>query len=100
MVLTGDLAGAGFTLRSSSASEMRSSSHQGDAAPHSDAVWNDEERDGGVHVHSEAVTNSSSDLLSSAEDLDDDLMLEYHSWNANRLSLHVVYLQFAFYLLW
>lgn len=66
----------------SSESEVGSISHHGEMAPPSDAVWKEEDLEGGVHVHSEAVTNSSSDLLS----LDvfgvfccAGLRLEYHS---------------------
>lgn len=64
-----------------SESEAVSSSHQGDAAPPSDAVWKDEDLEGGVHVHSDAVINSSSDLLSL--DVFGVLVVfkfEYHSW--------------------
>lgn len=45
-----------------------STSHQGEQASPSDAVWKDEDREGGVQVHSDAVTKSSSDLLPSSVD--------------------------------
>jgi len=55
-----------LALSSVPTSDMRSTSHHGDAPPHSDAVWNEDDLDG-VQVHSDAVTKSSSDLLSSAD---------------------------------
>lgn len=64
-----------------SESDAVSNSHQGDIAPPSEAVTKEEDLDGGVHVHSEAVTNSSADLLS----LDVFEVFAFfpglHSWN-------------------
>jgi hypothetical protein len=65
-----------------SPSDGRSTSHQGDVPPHSDAVWKDDDLEGRVHVHSEAVTKSSSDLLSSAGAV---FRLEYHSCGCKRM---------------
>lgn len=47
-------------LNLSSEVEVGSSSHHGETAPPSDAVWNEGDLDSVVHVHSDAVTNSSS----------------------------------------
>ena len=53
-------------VASCSWSDAGSTSHQGEDVSPSEAVWNDEDREGGVQVHSEAVTKSSSDLLLSS----------------------------------
>lgn len=46
-----------------SGDDEESISHHGDADSPSEAVWNEDALEGGVPVHSEAVTKSSSDLL-------------------------------------
>lgn len=78
----------------SSVSDPTSCSHHGEAASPSEAVWNEDDLDGGVQVHSEAVTNSSSDLLLSSVDnpFDEELLtippalliVLYHSYNKYR----------------